>query len=116
MSTTTVDRFEFVLALHKEIRATTSVLPSDCEIAKLASKLIRHGRTLHRLAEHLCNYGEDATYTAMGVTQTRVRDLLEPYGIGAVFSGDPRGCCLKLVFPITKRTNGWGGEGYCVPS
>ena len=44
----------------------------------------------------------------------RVVQLLAPFGIKPIFGGDPRGCVLKLNVPSGK-TNGWGGEGVCVP-
>lgn len=38
-----------------------------------------------------------------------------PDGFTPIFSGDPRGCVLKLAVPSGK-VNDWGKEGICVPS
>ena len=33
----------------------------------------------------------------------------------AIFSGDPRGACVKIIVP-SGRSDSWGGEGMCVPT
>lgn len=47
----------------------------------------------------------------------RIKDACKPYGIKPIFSGDPRGACVKLILPSGKH-NSFGGEehGYCVPT
>lgn len=34
---------------------------------------------------------------------------------GVIFSGDPRGCTVKLIMP-NGETNDWGKEGWCIPT
>lgn len=49
--------------------------------------------------------------------ECRTRELVQaalPDGFKPVFSGDPRGCVLKIQVPSGK-TNDWGREGLCVP-
>ena len=121
----TVDRLEFAAALHEEMLSRDSnelFTPgaSPYRTATLAKRLMAAGRRLHRLAEDKCNghatdAGADACDAAIDRAKKRVRALLAPYGIGARFEGDPRGCALQLILPRTKRTNGWAAEGYCVP-
>ncbi len=50
-------------------------------------------------------------------SQYNVEQILGGVGSGfeAIFSGDPRGCVLKIKVP-SGRTNDWGREGICVPS
>jgi len=47
----------------------------------------------------------------------RIEAACRPWGIKPNFSGDPRGCCVKLLLP-SGRWNSWGGKekGYCVPT
>lgn len=49
--------------------------------------------------------------------QARIRSVVRKYGIEARFSGDPRGCCVKLVLK-SGAYNTWGGReaGYGVPT
>lgn len=114
----TVDRLEFAVALHEEMLFTPRASPY--RTATLAKRLMAAGRRLHRLAEDNCNghateAGADACDAAIERAQRRVRALLAPYGIGALFGVDPGGCVLQLILPRTKRKNGWAAEGYCVP-
>lgn len=44
-----------------------------------------------------------------------VRRLAGYAKVVPVFSGDPRGACVKLKVP-SGRTNDWGQEGICVPT
>ena len=46
----------------------------------------------------------------------RIAEACKPWGIKPNFSGDPRGCCVKLLLP-SGRYNSWGGaeDGFCVP-
>ena len=126
------DRLEFTVVLARELVSAYAEhmlagLPKeerpsvgDYATAKLASDLMKAGRRLHRLAEANCNgfrdtADQDANERATERCQARVVKALSPYGITARFGGDPRGVMIELVLPRTKRTNGWGGEGYCVP-
>lgn len=112
----TVDRLEFAVALHEEMRFAPRASPY--RTATLAKRLMAAGRRLHRLAEDNCNghateAGADACDAAIERAQRRVRALLAPYGIGVLFGGDLQR--VRLILPRTKRTNGWAAEGYCVP-
>lgn len=75
----------------------------------------------HRMMEEYCNGRE--MYDAEGEPikpLARLRDhitrLCKLIGVaGVVFSGDPRGATVKLVFS-DKETNDFGGEGWIVPT
>ena len=101
--------------------------------------LLRHARTLHRLAEAVCDgtWPADNGQRPTAVcpvcgglwapeaicgqrcsgcrAEAAVRQLLVGTGIEPVFSGDPRGAVLKLRLP-SGCTNDWGQTGFCVPS
>lgn len=117
------DKLEFAIVLHLEAQAChadTGAQFSTFSITQLARKLMLAAKRLHTLAEFSCNgFADERDNTeneqATIRVQKRVMALLQPYGIGAHFGGDPRGAVLQLKLPRTKRTNGWGGEGYCVP-
>jgi hypothetical protein len=48
--------------------------------------------------------------------EDRIRALCKPLkGFEAIFSGDPRGACVKIRVP-SGRSDSWGGEGMCVPA
>jgi hypothetical protein len=118
MSAQLQDKLEFAMVLGDEARrAYTWGHASTFRIAELAMRLMRAARRMHRINEHQCNGGTErqmqACDEASARIQGRVARLLEPYGITAVWQGDPRGAALRLVLPRTKRTN--GSEGYCVP-
>lgn len=51
-----------------------------------------------------------------GIPQARARieRWCERWGLRPIFSGDPRGCTVKLALP-SGDSNSWGGEGWCVP-
>lgn len=113
-------------------------------IAEICSRICRLAKTYHRLQEELCNgYGDLAwTLEKNGATRETVgrvvakmelaRDekeenierLIKSYAeslplvngqhIGVKFSGDPRGCVVKLIMP-DGRTDDFAGEGICVP-
>lgn len=85
-----------------------------------ARHLIRLAAKHHKLMEQLCN-GE-IEYDAEGenpqVADVRQETANRAEGIGCkgvVFSGDPRGATVKLVFH-DGETNDWGKEGWIVPT
>lgn len=47
-------------------------------------------------------------------TEELVTEVLAPFNVEPIFSGDPRGVVLKLKVPSGK-TDDWGREGLCVP-
>ncbi len=57
-------------------------------------------------------------YVPLRCPDCRQEDLVRatlPDGYSPVFSGDPRGCTLKIKVP-SGYTNDWGKEGLCVPA
>lgn len=75
-------------------------------------RLMRLSKRHGRLQEEACNHDMPEGYDA--ATEKRINDLADSIGCLAVFSGDPRGCTVKLKVPSGK-TNDWGKEGICVP-
>ena len=100
------------------------------------STICRHAATLHRLAEESCNghpmqanpyidarelrklqdkwdaridRQEDRTEGLITDAARRIKAVK-----GVKFSGDPRGCVVKLVLK-SGRTNDFAQEGICVP-
>lgn len=73
------------------------------------AELVRLAKRHHRGAERECNEGGDHT-TA---TKKKIVALLAGSGIGAIFSGDPRGCTVRLKMP-SGRTNDFANTGWCI--
>lgn len=123
------DRDQLVAQLARELPQC-----STWQVGDLARKLLRAGATLQRLAEAQCNgdypYDEGRQnhpawyYTIcpeceqsvrtsalkVGVCpdcriQVRIKALLEPYGMTAIFGGDPRGAVLKVIPPSYAERN-----------
>lgn len=102
-------------------------------ISALLDKLHRYETTLHRIAENDCNghprmktefrngkvyrfAEEDAAWAARDAKkkasiQSRVVELLKPYGIDVKFNGDPRGGAIRMLLP-DHSSNGWDGESW----
>lgn len=79
----------------------------------LLDKLLVLSRRHARLQEKACNEPVPENHDQR--TEDRIRDLVDQLpGCKVIFSGDPRGCTVKLVVP-SGRTNDWGAEGICVP-
>ena len=85
---------------------------------KLARLILRNAAIIQRVAVTQCNRelteGEKKQdFTACD----RVTAACFPWGIVPRFSGDPRGCVVKLILP-SGRWNSFGGaeDGYCVPT
>jgi len=64
-----------------------------------------------------CRYGKPGVKYCPGCrAELQVSALCEPLGIKPEFSGDPRGCVLKLRLPSGKADS-FGGDGtFCVPA
>lgn len=84
--------------------------------------LIRYAGTLQRLAEKACNeVFTDADDRKQFSIEEKVKKLcaeMRDHSYPApvpVFSGDPRGCVLKIRVPDGFTDDG-NGEGICVPS
>jgi hypothetical protein len=104
----------------------------------ISALLIRHAKTHSRLQTAACN-GDFPADNGVGETKLcecgcgwhpssfrkglcpdcRCEQIITKIclenGLKPVFSGDPRGCTVKVVVPSGK-TNDWGKEGICVPS
>jgi hypothetical protein len=86
--------------------------------------IIVKARQHHRLMEAQRNgewpydrsYDGESEPTCLTAARKRIRDLAKRAGAsGVIFSGDPRGCTVKLTFP-DGATNDFGKEGWCVPT
>lgn len=108
---------------------TTSAITETC------SQICRLAKTHHTLAERACNgyktpggdWDEQATEKAEQREQ-RIEERIESNvralpeweedgtrgAFGVAFSGDPRGCTVKLTGPRSVYDS-WGGDGVCVP-
>lgn len=129
------ERIEFVARLARLLPDAPAHHVSD-----LARQLMRAGATLQRLAEAQCNgdYPADNGQRKTEVCQqcecawapevlkgkpptcpdcrtaARVSALLAPFGLSAIFNGDPRGAVLKIK-TAPEQSDDWGREGICVP-
>jgi hypothetical protein len=94
--------------------------PLDTARAKC---LIALAREHHHLMELLCSdeafckeVDEEGDHPAITENRDAIREVAERAGaMGVIFSGDPRGCTVKLTFE-DGFTNDLGHEGYCVPT
>ena len=104
---------------------------TSTEIRSLLNSLHRYEVTLHRIAENDCNGHprivtehrdgktyryevEDQNWAARDEKkeksiQSKVIELLKPYGIEVRFNGDPRGGSIRMLLP-DHSSNGWDGE------
>lgn len=94
-----------------------AVLGADGVPADVITQVLRDATALHRLAEHGCNYGLDATQAKrVDNLEARVSGRLAAYGVITEFDGDPRGAVVKLRLP-SGRGNSFGDPSlYCVPT
>jgi len=87
-----------------------------------AALLIRLASHHHAFMEGACN-GLSGVFDDEGDPlppltglRTNMRGVIADCGLpGAIFSGDPRGCTVKLEMP-NGATNDFGGEGWCIPT
>jgi len=122
--TTTKAKCEFYYHMGRH----TSATPGQVQ------RLLRYAATLQRLAEQECNSGltpdqEIKQVNIRGHVLDICKDINEAMGIDdridplykrppccrPIFSGDPRGCVLKIRVP-DGFTDDWGKEGICVPA
>lgn len=104
MKTKVDDRLEFALVMGREYPTIT---------VAILNRLMMLSRHHARLQERACNFQVPENHDKR--TEDRIRDLVDQLpGCKALFSGDPRGCTVKLQVP-SGRTNDWGAEGICVP-
>lgn len=115
MVVTTKHKLEFAVAMSRHTRTTVRQIEA----------LMRYAATLHRLAEKACNeVFTDTDDRKQFSIEEKVKKLcaetIRGYGENEiapvpVFSGDSRGCVLKIRVPDGFTDDG-GGEGICVPS
>lgn len=87
-----------------------------------AKRLMAKAKLHHRYCELLCSdehfcadCNEDGEHPAMVRLEKIIGQIIKRIGCaGVIFSGDPRGCTVKLTF-ADGHTNDFGKEGYCVP-
>lgn len=87
---------------------------------KVAGDLIKYAKQHHKMMEDYCNgieiYDEDAEpKAALRNLRRRIDNVAAKCLLKASYSGDPRGCTVKLIMP-NGETNDWGKEGWCVPT
>lgn len=85
-----------------------------------AKRLMTHAKGHHRLMEMLCNgeieTDEEGENARVKACRAKCRQAAKRLGAtGVIFSGDPRGCTVKLTF-ADGFTNDFGKEGFCVPT
>jgi hypothetical protein len=104
---TTNDKLEFVFAMA---RHGNSITLHNCK------RIMRYAATMQRLAETACN--RELTKREILKDEAMMAKIIEicaPSDIEPSFSGDPRGCVVKLAVP-DGYTNDMGQEGICVPA
>ncbi len=103
----TREREEFVAVMTRECPEVRELVLLDA-LRRLMRLAARHGR----LQEEACNHDMPEGYDA--ATEQRITNICAEIGCVPVFSGDPRGCTVKLKVP-SGRTNDFCGTGICVP-
>ena len=103
---------EFLVMLARE-------LPNekDLTIIDLAKQLMKLARKHDRLQVCDCNVGlSDKQRAQEKRIEDKVVELCGTFGFKVKFSGDPRGCTVKLILP-SGRYNSFGGaeDGWGVP-
>ena len=110
------EREQFIATMVREL---PEVRPR--EVAIFARKLMGLAKTHCRYQvmqcgdgspnqEANCRYAEEREEAL----EKRIEKLCKKYGTEAVFSGDPRGCTVKVAVP-SGNTDDMGREGLCVP-
>ena len=108
MTATSREIVAFAVALAEEF-------PRVAGLPALVLKLVRLSKRHARFQELACNRGLSAAEErAEGQCEDAIRRLCRGLGCEPAFSGDPRGCTVKLRVP-SGRTDDFGGTGLCVP-
>lgn len=100
------DKLEFICAMARH----SNVSLYDCK------RILRYASTVQRFAETACN--RELTVAEIKKdesAQAKIIAILAPVDCEVNFSGDPRGCVVKIRVP-DGFTNDWGAEGICVPA
>lgn len=95
----------FAVAMAQEFPTVAGLSAMLEELMKLAK---RHGRLQEKACNEQVKEGHDA------VCEKKITAVCERIGCGVIFSGDPRGCTVKVTVP-SGRSDSWGGVGVCVP-
>lgn len=86
-----------------------------------ARAILRDATTHHRYAEAECSEEMTDARAAWverrsAACEHRITERCAALGFPApMFSGDPRGCTVKIRLP-SGYSDSWGGEGFCVPT
>lgn len=112
-----LDQFAHDLQKH-----TNPARGTEATTAKAARELMAMGKRYHRYMELLCGdeafcrqCNEDGEHPRVIALRGKIGKLAKSIGCtGVVFSGDPRGCTVKLQF-ADGYTDDMGKEGLCVP-
>lgn len=102
-------RDQFVAMLARELSDLNTY-----QVADVAAKLMRYGRTSSRLAVAECNRGmTDAERKQDERNDKRIKELVATFGkgFGVVLGGDPRGYTVKLLVPSGAHNTMGGKEG-----
>lgn len=102
----TNEKLEFIYLMAKH----STISLHDCK------RLMRYAVTHQCLATNACN--RELTEKEIRKQENVQMDIIAicaDADVKPVFSGDPRGCTVKLQVP-DGTTNDWGREGICVPA
>jgi hypothetical protein len=119
---TTADSFRPVTVLQQFVHDLRThcqggkVTIDDAKLLVQLSKRHAHLEELRCGDEAFCReLNEDGEHPRTLRVEARIERLAKRIGAtGVIFSGDPRGCTVKLTF-ADGETNDWGKEGWCVP-
>lgn len=108
MTTARRELVAFAVAMAEEF-------PRVADLPSAVLRLVRLSKRHARFQEASCNYGLTAAEEA---AERRCEDAIwrvcRGLGCELVFSGDPRGCTVRLRVP-SGRTDDFAGTGVCVP-
>jgi hypothetical protein len=123
---TVLEQFVADLRAHGDAKRIEGLPDPEASARALMIDAARH----HRLREHQCNGtkrcptcdgGNDdcpdcdgSGVQGLAALKGRIKREADAFGARVKFSGDPRGCTVKLLFH-DGATNDWGREGWCVP-
>ena len=100
--------------MQKEREEFIAIMVAEGVPLDVCRRVIWKSNVVQRLAAKFCNVELTlADERANAEAQNAIVEMLKPYNVVPVFSGDPRGACVKLKVP-SGRTNDCGGVGVCV--
>ena len=108
MTTTGREVVAFAVAMAEEF-------PRVAGLPALVLRLVRLSKRHARFQELGCNRGLSAAEErAEQRCEDAIRRVCQGLGCEPVFSGDPRGCTVRLRVP-SGRTDDFAQEGVCIP-